>query len=78
MSDKKKLIIVVPAYNEAERIEETVKALKRYAPNSEYIESLVYVVNDGSVDNTQSLAKAAGADKVLYPESRVVACSSNL
>jgi glycosyltransferase involved in cell wall biosynthesis len=65
MTTKKKLIIVVPAYNEAGRITETIKALKSELAKFDHVHSFVYVVNDGSVDDTQNLAKAAGADKIL-------------
>jgi glycosyltransferase involved in cell wall biosynthesis len=57
----------VPAYNEFERISETVCSLKRFLPNLNEvgIEGLVYVIDDGSADNTRQLAKEAGADRVL-------------
>lgn len=62
-----KLIVVVPAYNEAERIEETVRALSgvRGGMRRIGVDFRVYVVDDGSIDNTGVLAAAAGADRVL-------------
>lgn len=62
-----KLIVVVPAYNEAERIEETVRALSgiRGGMKKAGVDFRVYVVDDGSADNTGALATAAGADRVL-------------
>jgi glycosyltransferase involved in cell wall biosynthesis len=63
----RRLVVVVPAYNEAERIEETVGALKGahagLAANG--IDMAVYVVDDGSADATAALAQKAGADRVL-------------
>ncbi len=65
MTTKKKLIIIVPAYNEAGRIAETIKALRSELVKLDHVNSFIYVVNDGSADDTQNLAQAAGADKVL-------------
>lgn len=61
------LIVVVPAYNEAERITETVTALKAAAAGLARagLALRVYVVDDGSADNTGELARQAGADRVL-------------
>jgi glycosyltransferase involved in cell wall biosynthesis len=44
----KKLAIVVPAYNEENLIEETIKSLPDYA-------DLIYVVDDGSKDRTRDI-----------------------
>jgi glycosyltransferase involved in cell wall biosynthesis len=48
--------IVVAAYNEAERIAATLAALARAFPGAE-----VWVADDGSVDATAAIARAAGA-----------------
>jgi glycosyltransferase involved in cell wall biosynthesis len=66
-STRTKLIVVVPAYNEAERIEETVRALKAAAPDLARIgvDASVYVIDDGSKDGSGELARKAGADRVL-------------
>ena len=48
--------IVVAAYNEAERIGATLAALARAFPGAE-----VWVADDGSVDATAEIARAAGA-----------------
>lgn len=50
---------LVPVYNEEDRIEETIETIK----NSKYIKE-VFVVDDGSKDNTAIKARDAGA-KVL-------------
>ncbi len=62
-----KVIVIVPAYNEAEKITETVKALltQKESFSRDGRELLIYVVNDGSADDTAKLAKKAGADRIL-------------
>lgn len=54
MQEKKRISVVMPAYNEASRIEETVRGARRYAGE-------VIVVDDGSTDATVAVAEAAGA-----------------
>jgi len=62
-----KLIVVVPAYNEAERIGETLKALRsiRGTLKKRNIDLRLYVIDDGSKDDTRAVAQAAGADRIL-------------
>lgn len=55
--------VIIPAYNEADRIGDTVRAA-RALPN--VLE--VIVVDDGSTDETAKRAKEAGADRVLMAE----------
>lgn len=64
---QRKLIIIVPAYNEGERIEETVAALRAIKDELCHVgfQHLIYVVDDGSNDETGRLAERAGADRVL-------------
>ncbi len=50
---------IIPAYNEADRIKNTLKAIRRIASNAEII-----VVNDGSTDKTKLVAEKY-ADKVI-------------
>ena len=63
----KKLIVIIPAYNEEEKISTVVHALKEKKTFylSKNIDFLVYVVNDGSRDKTLLLAKEAGADRIV-------------
>lgn len=63
----KKLIVIVPAYNEEEKIEAAITALneKKAEYAAKDIEFLVYVINDGSRDKTLELAEKAGADRVI-------------
>lgn len=59
------LSIVLPAKNEAAAIDTTVAGIRQHYPDAEVI-----VVNDGSTDNTASLAEAAGAKVVHHPYSK--------
>jgi len=54
------LSVIVPARNEAERIADTVAALKALQ-----VVGQVIVVDDGSCDNTASVAEKAGADAMI-------------
>ena len=45
-----KVLLIIPAYNEEENILETVKKIKEYSEEIEYV-----VVNDGSTDNTEKV-----------------------
>ena len=63
----KKLIVIVPAFNEEEKITAAIEALKEKKPEyaEKGIEFLVYIINDGSKDKTLELAESAGADRVV-------------
>ena len=56
---KRRALVIVPAFNEAESIAWVIRDLKRYAPWAD-----VVIVNDGSEDDTSLVARHAGA-KVL-------------
>lgn len=47
-----KVLIVIPAYNEAENIERVVKTVQKIYPEYDYV-----VVNDGSKDSTAKICK---------------------
>ncbi len=58
-----RLIVNIPAYNEEEKIQETIKRIpRRFEGVSEV---LIQVVDDGSSDRTAQVAREAGADFVL-------------
>lgn len=57
--------VVIPAKDESERIAATIAAAKEM-PHV----TLVVVVDDGSSDNTQEVARAAGASVVRHPVNR--------
>lgn len=52
MKKDKKVLVIVPAYNEAENIVKTIEDIKKNAKDVDYI-----VVNDGSKDNTLEILK---------------------
>ncbi len=58
-----KLIVNIPAYNEAKRIKSTIEAIPRRFPGVDQV--LVQVIDDGSADQTAEVARQAGADIVV-------------
>jgi len=59
---KEKILILIPAFNEAKQIAGVVHQVKREIP-----EAQVLVVNDGSVDQTEKKALEAGAKVLSHP-----------
>ena len=59
---KDKILIVIPAFNEEEKIHVVVREIRREIP-----EAVVLVVNDGSRDQTETRARAAGARVLTHP-----------
>ncbi len=51
-----KISIVLPAYNEEERIGKTLEEILRYLKNRDYTYELI-VIDDGSIDNTFSIVR---------------------
>lgn len=58
------LSIVIPAKNESVAIGDVVQTARSEFPDAEII-----VVDDGSTDETASIAESAGADVIRHPES---------
>ena len=52
----KKIAVLIPCYNEAKTIEKVVKDYKKVLPEAD-----IYVYDNNSVDNTDKIAKKAGA-----------------
>lgn len=69
----KLLAVIVPAYNEEETIVDTITGLRSASEELEQagFRLLVYIVNDGSVDATGSLAEQAGADKIVTHKKNI-------
>jgi glycosyltransferase involved in cell wall biosynthesis len=62
-----KLTIVIPALNEEQGIEKTVRAIPRAEINRIGYQSQILVVDNGSEDATAELAAGAGAEVVSEP-----------
>lgn len=58
----KRLLLIIPAYNEAGAIEQVIKNSRQQIPEAD-----VLVVDDGSADQTARLAREAGAIVVSLP-----------
>lgn len=56
MSRGKKILVIIPAYNEEKSIERVVQGVGQYIPESD-----ILVVNDGSTDFTSERANRSGA-----------------
>jgi glycosyltransferase involved in cell wall biosynthesis len=57
-----RLLIIIPAYNEAGAIREVVRSARQAVPQAD-----VLVINDGSADNTTDEAQEGGARVVQHP-----------
>ena len=55
-------LAIIPAYNEAASIADVVASLRRHAPRFDPL-----VVDDGSTDDTATVARSAGARVVRHP-----------
>lgn len=56
MKSEKKILLIIPAYNESEGIVDNINTIKKYIKNCPY--NLEYVViNDGSTDNEEEILK---------------------
>jgi glycosyltransferase involved in cell wall biosynthesis len=60
---KARIVVTIPAYNEAGTVGEVIKKAKNYADE-------VIVYDDGSVDNTYEVAKTAGATVIRNPSNK--------
>ena len=55
-TDKEKIAVLIPCYNEAKTVEKVVKDFKKELPSAD-----IYVYDNNSSDGTDKLAKKAGA-----------------
>ena len=62
LTPRPKCRVVMPAYNESELIEQTVKEVGRSASGSATVAFEMLVVENGSTDSTLTDAKAFAAD----------------
>ena len=63
---KNKLLVIIPAFNEASAVAETIRGVRREAGRS----AEILVIDDGSTDETGKIAKSAGAKVVRHPINR--------
>jgi glycosyltransferase involved in cell wall biosynthesis len=61
------LVVMIPAYNEVDNIEQVIKGISSLRPRLQEgrLKLKIIVVNDGSTDATARTANAAGADRVI-------------
>ena len=60
------ITIIIPAFNEEKAIKETIDRLKSLSKKENWISEII-VVNDGSTDNTSSIAKSLGVTVIDHP-----------
>jgi dolichyl-phosphate beta-glucosyltransferase len=66
-SDRPQLSVVVPAFNEAERVGACIERATAYLAAQSYASELI-VVSDGSTDATAQIAREAGRERVRVIE----------
>jgi glycosyltransferase involved in cell wall biosynthesis len=57
----KKRCIIIPAYNEGENIEKVIQEIKKYS------DADIFIIDDGSKDQTRQRAKQTGAFVISHP-----------
>ena len=62
MIDGKKVLVLIPAYNEEENIEVVVEKLQQTVPEADYL-----IMNDCSKDSTEKICKAKGYNYLSLP-----------
>lgn len=63
------LSVIIPAYNEADAIKETVDSIFQVAKNKDLSPIEVIAIDDGSEDGTANIAKACGATVIKHPQN---------
>jgi len=67
-----KLIITIPAYNEEKTIDKVIKEIPRQIDGIKTVE--VLVINDGSTDNTVTVAKKCRCRLDHYSKNQPWSC----
>lgn len=65
-----KLLIIIPAYNEAENIVRVVEELEKTVPEYDYV-----IVNDGSADDTAKICRDRGFHLLDLPANPGLTCA---
>lgn len=60
-----KIAVIMPVFNEADVIEKVIKRVPKKLPNDGWVK--VFVVDDGSDDNSSQIARRAGATVLRHP-----------
>jgi len=63
----RKLSVVIPALNEEKSIETVLKAIPKSELNDMGFDVQILVINNGSEDSTEEIARQAGADVIVEP-----------
>jgi glycosyltransferase involved in cell wall biosynthesis len=58
----KKVLVMIPAYNEATNIVEVIKGIRSNVPEAD-----ILVINDGSKDDTANISRQAGVHVISHP-----------
>ena len=67
---RRSISIIIPAYNEAQRLPGTMQKVQEYLSRSAWEFAEIVVVDDGSRDGTAEVAQAAGARVLANPGNR--------
>src|ERR1039457_2216664 len=67
---RRSISIIIPAYNEAQRLPGTMQKVREYLGRSVWEFAEIVVVDDGSRDGTAEAARAAGARVLANPGNR--------
>jgi len=67
---RRSISIIIPAYNEAQRLPDTLQKVAEYLGRSAWDFAEIVVVDDGSRDGTAEAARAAGARVLQNPGNR--------
>lgn len=62
MSRQNKILVILPAYNEEKSIGSVIEDIRKHVPEAD-----VLVINDGSLDSTERVAKSKGALVIDLP-----------
>lgn len=57
-----RVLVIIPAFNEAKNISRVIESIKDYLPEAD-----ILVINDGSKDATAAIARKAGAHVLSHP-----------
>jgi len=71
-SEKPKIVIVIPAYNEREHLYNLFESITACVREMSDFESIILVIDDGSIDGTWELCKRIHAEEHCFTAARLV------